>query len=134
MDLGLQGKVCWVTGASSGLGRASAEALAREGALVATSARRADLLADEADAIATRTGSRCLALPLDVTDADALALAAGRIESELGPIDVLVCNAGGPPPGEFENLGDQELRAAFELTTASAWRLAKAVLPTMRER
>lgn len=134
MDLGLKGKVAWVTGASAGLGRAIAEALAREGASVAMSARRADLLGQEAAAISERTGSRCLAVPLDVTDAAAISAASERVASELGAIDVTVANAGGPPPGEFAALGESELQAAFALTTASTWRLSAAVLPSMRER
>jgi 3-oxoacyl-[acyl-carrier protein] reductase len=134
MDLELAGQVAWVTGASSGLGRATAEALAREGASVALSARRADLLGTEAAAIAGRTGSRCIAVPLDVTNRDAITNAAGRVASELGPPDILVANGGGPPPGQFAGLGEDELHASFALTTASAWRLAHAVLPSMRER
>jgi 3-oxoacyl-[acyl-carrier protein] reductase len=134
MDLELDGQVAWVTGASSGLGLATAEALAREGASVALSARRADLLKAEAERISERTGARCIAVPLDVTDADAIAEAARRVRSELGPPDILVSNGGGPPPGPFAELGEDELHAAFALTTASAWRLAHAVVPGMRER
>jgi 3-oxoacyl-[acyl-carrier protein] reductase len=134
MDLELDGQVAWVTGASSGLGRATAEALAREGASVAVSARRADLLAEEAAAISGRTGARCIAVPLDVTNRDAITEAAGRVAFDLGPPDILVSNGGGPPPGEFASLGEDELHAGFALTTASAWRLAQAVLPAMRAR
>lgn len=134
MDLELAGRVAWVTGASSGLGRAVAASLAREGTAVALSARREDLLAQEAARISERTGSRCVAVPLDVTSGPAIIEAAERVASELGPVDVLVANAGGPPPGEFASLGENELHAGFALTTASAWRLAASVLPSMRER
>lgn len=134
MDLELDDKVAWVLGGSSGLGRASAASLAREGAAVALSARAEQQLTTAAASIEEESGSRCLALPLDVTDAPAIPAAARRISAELGPIDVLVANAGGPPAGSFTSFDDDALQGAFELTTASAWRLAHAVVPSMRER
>lgn len=134
MDLGLAGKVAWVTGASSGLGLAGARSLAGEGAAVAISARSEDDLRRAAEAIHDETGSSCIPVPLDVTDSAAIGRAAARIVEELGPVDVLVGNAGGPPPGDFDSITDDQMTGAFELTTASAWRLTKAVLPAMRER
>jgi 3-oxoacyl-[acyl-carrier protein] reductase len=133
MELELEGKVAWVLGASSGIGRACAEALAAEGAKVAVSARREDVLKDVADEIAS-TGASCVPVALDVTDAEAIPAAARQVDSELGPIDILVGNSGGPPGGSFSDLDDDALRKAFELTLASAWHLAKAVLPGMKER
>jgi 3-oxoacyl-[acyl-carrier protein] reductase len=134
VDLGVSGKVAWVLGASSGLGRASAHSLAREGAVVALSARRPEPLEEAASTIAGDTGARTLAVPLDVRDGAGITSAAERITRELGSVDVLVANAGGPPAGGFEAFGDAELYDAFTLTTASMWRLSKAVLPGMRER
>ena len=134
MDLELEGKVAWVLGASSGLGRASAHSLAREGCAVALSARRPEPLEEATREIERSTGARCLALPLDVTDGDAIARAAETIESTLGPVEVLVANAGGPPAGRFDDLDEESLHKGFTLTTASAWRLAKAVLPGMRSK
>jgi 3-oxoacyl-[acyl-carrier protein] reductase len=134
MDLELAGKVAWVNGASSGLGRASAEKLAAEGAAVAISSRSEDLLKQGADEISEATGSRCIVVPLDVTDADAITEAHRRIVDELGTVDILVSNAGGPPPGGFDDFDDETLYAAFTLTTASAWRLTKAVAPAMKEK
>jgi len=134
MDLGLNGKVAWVLGGSSGLGRASAESLAREQAVVAVSSRDDDALSQAASGIESNTGSRCIALPLDVTDAQAISDVHANVVDELGPVDVLVANAGGPPAGSFEDLDDETMRRAFELTTASAWRLAQAVAPSMKER
>lgn len=128
MDLGLKDKVAWVLGASSGLGKGSATILAAEGARVAVSARGADRLRSVAEEIG---GS---AFPLDVSDGDALAATATRITQELGGFDILVANAGGPPPGGFDDFDDAALYDAFTLTTASAWRATKAVLPSMRER
>ncbi|CAN5681808.1 SDR family oxidoreductase [soil metagenome] len=134
MNLGLGGKVAWVLGASSGLGRASALSLAREGASVAVSSRRLEPLEETASSIAEETGSRCIAIPLDVSDGAALDAAATEVARELGAVDVLVANAGGPPPGAFDAFGDDDLYDAFTLTTASAWRLTKSVLPAMKEK
>jgi 3-oxoacyl-[acyl-carrier protein] reductase len=134
MNLGLAGKVAWVTGGSSGLGRAAASSMAAEGAAVAISSRNEQDLKAAAVEISEQTGAPCMAVPLDVTDARAIPEAAGRISEELGAIDVLVSNAGGPPPGPFEAFDDEDMFGAFTLTTASAWRLTKAVLPVMRER
>lgn len=134
MDLGLQGKVAWVHGASSGLGLAGARALAREGCAVALSARRADELERAAAELSAETGTRCIAVPCDVTEPAAIAAAAGEVAGALGPVDVLVSNAGGPPPGTFADFDDDDLAAAFNLTTASAWRLTKQVVPAMLER
>ncbi|MGH2695068.1 MAG: SDR family oxidoreductase [Actinomycetota bacterium] len=134
MDLGLDGKVAWVLGASSGLGRATALSLARDGAHVAVSARREDELKKVTSEIESQTGARSVAVVLDVTDVDSIPEAARRVEAELGPVDVLVSNAGGPPPGGFEATDDETFGAAFRLTTESAWRLAKSVVPGMKER
>ena len=134
MDLGLEGKVAWVLGASSGLGRASAEALVGEGAKVAASARGADRLAQAADEIARAASSTCIPVPVDVTDGPGVTKAHEEVVGALGPVDVLVVNAGGPPQGTFVDVDDDALRAAFELTTESAWRVTSCVLPSMRER
>jgi 3-oxoacyl-[acyl-carrier protein] reductase len=128
VDLGLKDKVAWVLGASSGLGYATAASMAREGARVAISSRDASALNEAADDISA------VAMPLDVTDASAISATAARIEGEVGPVDILVSNAGGPPPGGFDDLDDDALYGAFALTTASAWRLAKAVVPSMKQR
>ena len=128
MDLSLKDKVAWVLGASSGLGFATAASLAREGARVAISSRDESALKKAADDIAA------VAMPLDVTHASAISTTAARIEGELGPVDILVSNAGGPPPGGFDDLDDDALHGAFGLTTASAWHLAKAVVPSMKQR
>ncbi len=125
--------MAWVTGASSGLGRASALSLAREGAAVAVSSRDVERLRGAAEEIA-HSGGTSIAVPLDVTDAAAISARADEVKAQLGPIDILIANAGGPPPGTFDSFDDTTLYDAFTLTTGSAWRLAKAVLPSMRER
>jgi 3-oxoacyl-[acyl-carrier protein] reductase len=133
MELGLNGKVVWVLGGSSGLGRASAQALAKEGARVAISSRDEGALKEAAAEIESGNG-RCVPVPLDVTDGDAIERAHAAVVDAHGPVDVLVANAGGPPPGKFDALDDETMHGAFNLTTASAWRLAQAVLPSMKER
>jgi 3-oxoacyl-[acyl-carrier protein] reductase len=130
----LDGKVAWVLGGSSGLGLASAKVLAQEGASLAISARDSDRLAGATTEIDQFSGGRCIGVPLDVTDGDALKAAAAMIESELGGFDILVANAGGPPSGTFDDFDDDALYDAFTLTTASAWRATKAVLESMRAR
>jgi 3-oxoacyl-[acyl-carrier protein] reductase len=102
--------------------------LAQEGATVALSARGEDKLAAAAKDIGGH------AFPLDVTDGDAIAATGRAIEERLGGIDILVANAGGPPPGTFDDFDDAAMLHAFDLTAASAWRATKAVLPSMRAR
>lgn len=130
MDLGLDGRVAWVLGGSSGLGRASAVALAREGARVAISARGEEKLREAADEV----GSGCAGVPVDVSDPAALDRGHAAVVEQLGPVDILVSNSGGPPPGSFDDHDDQSLAAAFGLLVASAWRLTKAVVPSMKEK
>jgi 3-oxoacyl-[acyl-carrier protein] reductase len=134
MNLGLSGKVAWVLGGSSGLGRACAEALADEGACVAISARDETRLREAASQIDSDGGGRCIAIPLDVTDVAAIGSAAAEVESQLGPIEILVANAGGPPSGSFDSFDDDALHRAFDLTAASAWRLVASVISPMKER
>lgn len=134
MDLGLRDKVAWVTGASSGMGRAAAEALAREGAQVIVSARRAEVLDDVARSIAETSEGRCVAIPLDVGDADAIDEAARRVLEELGGVDIALFNSGGPPPGSFEATSADDLYDGIAVTVAGALRFTKAVVPSMKER
>jgi 3-oxoacyl-[acyl-carrier protein] reductase len=134
MDLGLSGKVAWVLGGSSGLGRATAEALAREGAHVAISARDETRLKEAASEIDSDAAGRCIAIPLDVLDPAAIEAAAGEVVSQLGPVEILVANAGGPPAGTYGNFDDDALHHAFDLVAASAWRLTDSVVSSMKDR
>jgi 3-oxoacyl-[acyl-carrier protein] reductase len=134
MDLGLKNKVAIVLAASKGLGRASAAALAAEGAQVVIGARDGQLLAETARQLQQETGSRVLAVPTDVTrpaDLEAIVEAARR---EFNGVDILVNNAGGPPPGRFDAFDDAQWQSAFELNLLSAVRLIRLVLPSMRAR
>jgi 3-oxoacyl-[acyl-carrier protein] reductase len=126
MDLGLGGRTAIVCGASSGLGLASAEALAEEGANVAMLARRRD----ELDAHAERIGA--LAVRGDVTNAADLARLVERTLQAFGGLDILVWNSGGPPAGKASEIEDASLESAFELLLQPLVRLVRLSLPHLR--
>ncbi len=133
MDLGLKGKVAIVLAASKGLGRASAAALAAEGAHVVIGARNEQALCEAAEQMRHGSGSRVLAVPTDVTKPEQLSAIVDAAVREFGRVDILVNNAGGPPPGTFETFNDAQWEAAFELTLLSVVRLIRLVLPHMRK-
>jgi 3-oxoacyl-[acyl-carrier protein] reductase len=129
MDLGLQGKRALVTAASGGLGHAIAEALAAEGARVALCSRDAGRAVAAAERIAASTGAEVHAIEADVADAAALESLFAEALSALGGLDVLVNNAGGPPPGGFLDLGEAQWARGFDLTLMSAVRSIRLALP-----
>jgi len=126
MELGLRGRTAIVCGASSGLGLASAEALAQEGANVAMFARRRD----ELERAAERIGA--FAVRGDVTNAADLDRLVERTLQAFGGIDILVWNSGGPPAGKASEITDLDLESAFELLLQPAVRLVRLVLPHLR--
>ncbi|MGI8752692.1 MAG: SDR family NAD(P)-dependent oxidoreductase [Acidimicrobiales bacterium] len=131
MDLGIEGKVALVTAGSKGLGRASATALATEGARVVISARGEEALRAAESAIRA-AGGEVTAIAGDVTDPAAPAsLAAATIE-RYGSLDILVANAGGPPPGRALEVDDEQIAAAVNANLTTSVRLVRAALPTMR--
>jgi len=133
MDLQLKNKVALVTAASKGLGKAAALEFAREGARVVMCARSAQL-EKSAEEIRTATGAEVLAVRADVTQqADIDALVSAALE-KFGQIDILIVNAGGPPPGSFLSLKPADWEAAAALTLMSAVRLCYAVVPHMLAR
>jgi 3-oxoacyl-[acyl-carrier protein] reductase len=132
MDLGLEGKVAVVLASTSGLGLASAEALAAEGAHVAISGRDAKRLREAEARLRERHGERVLASTLDVTDRDALARHLMAVRERWGTVHALVTNAGGPRPGTAAGMSEADLDRAFELTFKSALRAIETVLPWMR--
>ena len=133
MDLELTGRVALVTAASKGLGRATATQLAAEGARVMISSRGEEELARTAGEIAEATGAQVEYCAADVSDAAAVARLVEETQQRVGPVDVLVANAGGPPPGGFEALDDDKWYLAHELNLMSTVRLISGVLPHMRE-
>jgi 3-oxoacyl-[acyl-carrier protein] reductase len=134
MELGLKGKIAVVTGGSRGLGFSVAEALLREGSIVAIGARTTEeLAAAAADLVDRYPDSTVLPVPFDVRDAQSVEAFADRIRAELGDPDILVSNAGGPPSGSYDDVEDAQYQAAFELCFMSAVRLFDAFLPAMRK-
>ncbi len=123
MDLGLRGRTAIVCGASSGLGLASAEALAAEGANVTMTARRRE----ELELQAGRIGA--LAVRGDATNAADLERVVERTVQAFGGVDVVVWNSGGPPAAPAASLTDEALEAAFELLLLPAVRLMRSCLP-----
>lgn len=134
MDLGLRGKVALVAAASKGLGRAIAEELASEGALVVMCARNEDSLNSARDEIARATGADVFAVAGDVSKSEDVVSITKTALDRFGRIDVLVTNAGGPPSGKFESLSPEMWRSAVDLTLMSVINLTSAVLPGMKER
>ena len=133
MQLGLNDKVAIVLAASKGLGRASAEALAAEGASVTIGARDRNVLEQAADEIRQASGSRVLAMATDVTKTEDIESLVAATVREFGRIDILVNNAGGPPAGKFEQFGDEQWQTAFDLNLMSTVRLIRQVIPHMRK-
>jgi 3-oxoacyl-[acyl-carrier protein] reductase len=129
VELGLTDRVALVTGASKGIGRGIAAALAAEGARVAVSSRSRDRI----DAAAAAIGAR--AFVHDSADIDAVPKLVDSVEGELGPIDVLVANTGGPPPGP-DPLGfsREQWEAAYRELVLAPMTLIERVVPGMRER
>lgn len=134
MELGLENRVALVTGASSGLGRAVARELAAEGAAVAIMARRERELDAVAREIVEQARGRALPFPGDVTKPADVQRVVRDAAAALGPIDILVANAGGPPSTTFATTTDDQYQAALELNLLSSIRLAEACVPGMRER
>lgn len=128
MDLGLRGRAAFVAASSKGMGRATAECFAAEGADVGMCARGAEEL-EEAAAAVRAHGVRAVTRVADLADGAQIEPVITEVATELGRLDALVVNAGGPPPGLFRDLDDAAWQRAFELTQMSAVRLVRAALP-----
>ena len=126
MNLGLDGKVALVMGASKGIGRGVAHALAREGATVAVSSRSEEGLA----AVVEEMGSG-RAFPADTGDLDRMAALPGEVTEALGSLDILVANTGGPPPGGALDNSAEEWDAAYRSLVLAPRALVEAALPRM---
>lgn len=130
MDLGLNGRRALVTGASSGLGLACAQALAAEGVAVAIASRSAERLTDAA---ATIDGD-VVEIVSDVSSTAAVGELITEAESRLGGIDILIANAGGPPPGDFASTDLDAYETALHLNLLSTVAMCKAAVPSMQAR
>jgi 3-oxoacyl-[acyl-carrier protein] reductase len=129
----LDGRVALVCAASKGLGRASAEALARAGAAVAVSSRGGEALTAAVEAL-TSEGLRVEAVPADVRRAEDITRAVDRTVSAFGGLDILVTHTGGPPSGPFTAFDDGVWAEAIDSILLSVVRLARAAVPHMRAR
>ena len=127
MDLQLKNLRVLVTGASRGLGFATARLLAAEGAQVAINSRDAAKLTTAAATIGA------IAIPADVLGPEAGGKIVAAAVEKLGGLDILICNAGGPPPGAFESFDEAAWQKAIDLSFMSNVRLIKAALPHLRK-
>ncbi len=130
MDLALQGRVALVMGASQGIGRGIAEALAREGARLAIASRSRERIEEAAGSIDGDVSP----FVADATDLDRLAELPGEVEAALGPIEILVPNTGGPPLGGALIHERDEWELAYRSLVLAPRVLAGAVVPGMQER
>src|SRR5215212_1513165 len=129
MDLGISGRVALVMGASKGIGRGIAKALAREGARVAVASRamgRVSSTAEEIDGDVTP-------FEADTEDLDRLAALPGEVAERLGPVEILVTNTGGPPLGNTLDQGIEDWETAYRSLVLAPRVLIEAVLPGMKE-
>jgi len=133
MDLGIKNKVALVCASSKGLGFAVADRLAQEGCKVAITARGLEDLNAAAEEIGRHSESEVYAFPADVTKTDEMDTFFDGVQSKLGDPDILVINAGGPPPGNFDSTSVEDWQRGFELNLLSAVPLIKRALPKMRE-
>ena len=134
MDLGLKGKVALVAGASKGLGYAVAKALAGEGAQVSISSRDEQAISNAARRIEQETGARVLSMAVDVRSKDAIERWIATAAAELGGIDALMTNSGGPPAGAAVSFDDQAWQDAAELLLFSTIRMVRAAVPYIEKR
>ncbi|MCA8883625.1 MAG: SDR family oxidoreductase [Rhodobacteraceae bacterium] len=130
MDLGISGKRALVTASSKGLGRGCAEALAAAGVDLVLNARGAEALEQTASAIRDAYGVAITAVAADVTDADGRA----RVLDAAGAVDILVTNAGGPPPGLWPDWSREDFIKALDANMLTPVALMQAVIPGMMDR
>jgi len=131
MDLGIRGKTALVAASSKGLGRAAAMSLAHEGVKVVITARGSDALEATADAIRA-DGGEVLPVAMDVTDPASPGALVDAAVDRFGSIDILVPNAGGPPPGRALELDDDQISAAVNANLLTTIRFIRSAVPAMR--
>ena len=131
MNLGLKNKIAIVTAASQGLGKASALALAQEGATVVICSRRQKEITETANEIQKATNATVIPLVADVAKPEDIERLAAETKQRFGTVHVLVNNAGGPPTGDILSLKDKDWQKGHDLTLMSMVRLTRAVLPMM---
>jgi len=132
MDLELRGRLALITGASSGLGRACALALAAEGARIAIAARRLDVLEAVAAEARAAGAAEAAAYPVDLGDAAAVDAMLAAVRARQGDPEILVANSGPPPPGAATALALADWDTAYPTTMRAILQLVYGVLPAMR--
>lgn len=133
MDLQLRGKTAVLLGASKGIGKGIAVALAAEGVAVALLARSQQALDQTASEISAR-GGRAIGLAADLADWPSVERAVTEARRQLGPIDILLNNSGGPPPSGVVGVTPEQWETQFRTMVLSLFRVTAMVLPEMRER
>ncbi len=128
MNLGIEGRVALVMGASKGIGRAVAAALAREGAKVALSSRSQERI----ERAAAEVGGNAIGIAADTEAIDQLPALVDDVRERLGPVEILVTNTGGPPLGEPLSFSREQWEAAYRSLVLAPLALVDAVVPAMR--
>ncbi|HTT69009.1 MAG TPA: SDR family oxidoreductase [Gemmatimonadales bacterium] len=134
MDLGLRDRAALVCGSSAGLGRAVAQRLAAEGTRVAVNGRDAAKAEGAAAGIRADTGGEAVAFAADVSDPRAAETLVRAVAARFGRLDVLVCNAGGPPATTFAEAPPDAWQRALDLNLMSTVHLCRAAVPLMAQR
>ncbi len=134
MDLGINGKIALVTAASRGLGRGCAEQLAAEQCRVAICSRDETAAKQAATEIADRTNTEVVGFGADVSKAEDVERLLADVKQSLGDPEILVTNAGGPPPGTFASTALEDYEKALNLNLMSAVHLIHGVVPAMKTR
>lgn len=132
MDLGIDGRTALVSASSEGIGHAAARRLARAGCRVAINGRSKDRLEAAAEDL-RQDGADVVPVQADVSTADGVEHLLSTTREQLDDPDILVANAGGPPPGAFDQTDDGDWYDGFDLTVMSAVRLTRGVLAAMQE-
>lgn len=133
MDLGLKDKIALVAGSSRGLGYATAFALAKEGCRVAINGRDEARIKSVAEKLSKETGTQVIGLAGDVGLPDVPEKLIRQTVDAFGGLDILVTNAGGPPPGAFESHDEANWQKGIDLSLMSHVRLIRAALPHLRK-
>lgn len=134
MDLGIAGRGALVCGSTQGLGRAIAARLAREGCRVVVNGRDQGRATAAAAALRGETGGDVHGIAADVGDPAAVAALVAAADGQLGAVDILVCNSGGPPSVLFAEASADQWEAALDALLLSTIRLCRAAVPGMRTR
>ncbi len=132
MELNVRGKVAMIAASTKGLGYGIARELAKEGVQVAVASRSQENIKTAVESLRNETGARIEGFVCDMTKRGSIEDWIGRVIDTFGTIDMAVANAGGPPPGTFDEIEESGWENAYNLTLMSTVRLIRGVLPAMR--